>query len=86
MFPSHSFNDYDTVGDGTGRKERLTEENETVVGTGKKLKTQPTQLMILRIFYNILYQCYAVNGKMIRRLLNPLNNSQAKIIRYLGIP
>ncbi|OLN26620.1 hypothetical protein DSOL_4902 [Desulfosporosinus metallidurans] len=28
----------------------LKEENDTVVGTGDKLKTQPTQLMILRIF------------------------------------
>jgi len=64
----------------------LTEENETVVGTGKKIKKQPTQLMILRIFYNVLYQCYPVNGKTIRRLLNPLNDSQAKIVHYLGIP
>jgi Transposase len=64
----------------------LKEENETVVGTGKKIKKQPTQLMILRIFYNILYQYYIDNGKTVRRLLEPLNDSQAKIVRYLGIP
>lgn len=64
----------------------LKEENETVVGTGKKIKKQPTQLMILRIFYNILYQYYIDNGKTVRRLLKPLNDSQAKIVRYLGIP
>ena len=45
----------------------LKEENATVVGTGKKVKKQPTQLMILRIFYNILYQCYVHNGKTLRR-------------------
>jgi len=61
-------------------------ENETVIGTGNKIKKQPTQLMILRIFYNILYQCYIDNnGKTVRRLLEPLNTSQAKIIRYLDI-
>jgi len=64
----------------------LKEENETVVGTGKKIKTQPTQLMILRIFCGVLYQVYISNGKTIRRLLTPLNSCQAKIIRYLGIP
>lgn len=64
----------------------LKEENETVVGTGRMIKKQPTQLMILRIFYNILYQCYSDNGKTARRLLAPLDSSQAKIIRYLGIP
>jgi len=64
----------------------LKEENETVVGTGKKVKKQPTQLMILRIFYNILCQCYVDNGKTVRRLLTPLDSSQAKVIRYLGIP
>jgi len=64
----------------------LKEENETVIGTGKKVKIQPTQLMILRIFYSVLYQVYIVNGKKIRRLLTPLNDSQAKIVRYLEIP
>jgi transposase len=64
----------------------LKKENETVVGTGKKIKKQPTQLMILRIFYNILYQYYIDNGKTVRRLLEPLNDSQAKIVRYLSIP
>ena len=64
----------------------LKEENETVIGTGKKVKIQPTQLMILRIFYSVLYQVYIVNGKKIRRLLKPLNDSQAKIVRYLEIP
>lgn len=64
----------------------LKEENETVVGTGKKIKTQPTQLMILRIFYNVLIQTYIHEGKIVRRLLEPLNDSQAKIVRYLGIP
>ena len=64
----------------------LKEDGETVVGTGKKIKIQPTQLMILRIFYSVLYQVYIVNGKTVRRLLTPFNDSQAKIIRYLGIP
>lgn len=64
----------------------LKEENDTVVGTGKMLKKQPTQLMILRIFYSILYQCYTENGKTLRRFLNPFNDSQAKIVRYLGLP
>lgn len=64
----------------------LKEENETVIGTGKKVKIQPTQLMILRIFYSVLYQVYIENGKKIRRLLTPLNDSQAKIVRYLEIP
>ncbi len=64
----------------------LKEENETVVGTGKMIKKQPTQLMILRIFYNILYQCYTDNGKTMRRLIKQLNDSQAKIVRYLEIP
>ena len=64
----------------------LRDENETVIGTGKKIKKQPTQLMILRIFYNLLYQCYNLNGKTIRRLIKPLNDCQAKIIRYLAIP
>jgi transposase len=64
----------------------LKEDDETVVGTGKKIKLQPTQLMILRIFYSVLYQVYIVNGKTVRRLLAPFNDSQAKIIRYLGIP
>lgn len=64
----------------------LKEENETVVGTGKMIKKQPTQLMILRIFYSILYQCYTHNGKTVRRLLNPFNDSQAKIVRYLELP
>lgn len=64
----------------------LKEDNETVVGTGKMIKLQPTQLMILRIFYSVLYQVYIVNGKTVRRLLTPFNDSQAKIIRYLGIP
>jgi len=64
----------------------LKEENETVIGTGKKVKIQPTQLMILRIFYSVLYQVYIVNGKKIRRLLTSLNDSQAKIVRYLEIP
>lgn len=64
----------------------LKEENETVVGTGKMLKKQPAQLMILRIFYSILYQCYTENGKMVRRLLKPFNDSQAKIVRYLELP
>jgi len=64
----------------------LKEEDETVIGTGKMIKKQPTQLMILRIFYNILYQCYIDKGKTVRRLLKPLNDSQAKIVRYLEIP
>ena len=64
----------------------LKEENDTVVGTGKMLKKQPTQLMILRIFYSILYQCYTENGKTVRRLLRPFNDSQAKIVRYLELP
>ncbi len=64
----------------------LKEENDTVVGTGKMLKKQPTQLMILRIFYSILYQCYTENGKTVRRLLNPFSDSQAKIVRYLELP
>jgi transposase len=64
----------------------LKEENDTVVGTGKMLKKQPTQLMILRIFYSILYQCYTVNGKTVRRLLKPFTDSQAKIVRYLELP
>lgn len=34
----------------------LKEENASVVGTGKKIKTQPTLVMILRIFHNVLYQ------------------------------
>lgn len=42
--------------------------------------------LILRIFYSILYQCYTENGKTVRRLLNPFNDSQAKIIRYLELP
>lgn len=63
----------------------LKEEKTTVVGTGRMIKTQPTQVMILRIFYNILYQCYYENKKRIRRLLTPLDDSQAKIIRYLGL-
>ncbi|WP_156146591.1 hypothetical protein [Desulfosporosinus sp. I2] len=50
------------------------------------IKKQPTQLMIIRIFYNILYQCYTDKGKTVRRLLKPLNDSQAKIVRYLEIP
>src|SRR5665648_836097 len=64
----------------------LKEEDEAVIGTGKKVKIQPTQLMILRIFYSVLCQVYIANGKKIRRLLTPLNDSQAKIIRYLEIP
>lgn len=64
----------------------LKEENTTVVGTGDKIKKQPTQLMILRIFYNILVQTYIHEGKVKRRLLKPLTDSQAKIIRYLRIP
>ncbi|MFZ3371442.1 MAG: hypothetical protein WA131_00205, partial [Desulfitobacteriaceae bacterium] len=64
----------------------LKEENDTVVGTGKMLKKQPTQLMILRIFYSILYQYYTDNGKTVRRLLRPFNDSQAKIIRHLELP
>jgi hypothetical protein len=31
----------------------LKEENETVVSTGRMIKKNPTQLMILRIFYSI---------------------------------
>ena len=58
----------------------------TVIGTGKKVKEQPTQLMILRIFHRILYQSYLANGKKVRRLLKPLNDSQVKIVRYLEIP
>jgi len=64
----------------------LKEEGETVIGTGKKVKEQPTQLMILRIFHSILYQTYIANGKKVRRLLKPFNDSQAKIVRYLEIP
>lgn len=65
----------------------LKEENAAVVATGNKINRQPTQVMILRIFSNILYQQYAIHdGKVRRRLLKPLNDSQAKIIRYLGIP
>jgi transposase len=64
----------------------LTEENETVLATGKKINAQPTQLMILRLFYNIVIQTYVREGKRIRFLFNPLNDSQAKVIRYLGIP
>lgn len=63
----------------------LKEENDTVIGTGDKLKTKPTQLMILRIFYSVLYLVIISNGKTVRRLLTPLNDSQAKIIRYLEI-
>lgn len=64
----------------------LKEENETIVATGKKINKQPTQMMILRLFYNIVIQTYVREGKMIRYLLKPLNDSQAKVIRYLGIP
>ncbi|MHB1654443.1 MAG: hypothetical protein ACYCVD_18525 [Desulfitobacteriaceae bacterium] len=56
----------------------LKEENETVVGTGKMLKKQPTQLMILRIFYSILYQCYTDHGKTVRRLLTRLTTARRK--------
>lgn len=64
----------------------LKEENETIVATGKKINKQPTQMMILRLFYSIVIQTYVREGKVIRYLFKPLNASQAKVIRYLGIP
>jgi hypothetical protein len=67
-------------------RDGLKKENETVIGTIKRIKNQPTQLIILRIFYNVLYQCYTDNDKMVRRLLEPLPDSQAEIISYLEIP
>jgi transposase len=60
-------------------------EAETVIGTGKKVKLQPTQLMIIRIFTEVITQTYIVQGKPIRRMFTPFNDSQAKILRYLGI-
>ena len=64
----------------------MKEENETIIATGKKINKQPTQMMILRLFYNIVVQTYVREGKRIRYLFKPLNESQAKVIRYLGIP
>jgi hypothetical protein len=64
----------------------MKEENETIIATGKKINKQPTQMMILRLFYNIVIQTYVHEGKRIRYLFKPLNESQAKVIRYLGIP
>ena len=66
-------------------REGLKKESTSVICTGNKVNFQPTQLMITRIFTEVITQTYPVNGKTIRRLFTPLNESQAKIIRYLGI-
>ena len=63
----------------------LKKENETVIVTDKRINKQPTFMMIYRVISIVLYQRYVVDGKIYRRLLRPLNDSQQKILRYLQL-
>ena len=65
--------------------EGLVKESAYVACTGNKVNYKPTQVMITRIFTEVITQTYIMSKKTIRRLFSPLNDSQAKIIRYLGI-
>ena len=66
-------------------REGVEKESTYVICTGNKVNYKPTQVMITRIFTEVITQTYIMSGKTIRRLFTPLNDSQAKIIRYLGI-
>ncbi|MGI6625537.1 MAG: IS1634 family transposase [Limnochordia bacterium] len=61
-------------------------ENAVVIGPGKVKMTRPTLRAIVDIFGYAPINRYSYEGQVSRALLEPLNDSQAKILRYLGIP
>ena len=46
---------------------------------------KPTLKSIVSIFHNVTIFVIKENGMKRRILMNPLNDSQSKIIRYLGL-
>ena len=66
-------------------RRKLKEENEIVIGPGKIKMVKPTLKSIVSIFHNVAV--FVIKEKNMKRriLMNPLNDSQSKIIRYLGL-
>lgn len=63
----------------------LGEENETIIGPGKVMMKRPSLRAILDIFMNVTVKDICYNGVHHRYLKKPLNASQKKILRYLGL-
>lgn len=61
-------------------------EDAIVIGPGKIKMKRPTLRAIVDIFGYALVNRYFYEGQVSRSLLEPLSDSQAKILRYLGIP
>ncbi|WP_152513275.1 hypothetical protein [Clostridium sp. BL8] len=66
-------------------RRELKKEEAIVVGPGKIKMKRPTFKAIVDIFYNIAV--FAIKDKQgVKRILKkPLNESQSKIMRYLGL-
>ena len=71
---------------GRGRPKKNQTENAAVIGPGKVKMTRPTLRAIVVIFGYAPINRYSYEGQVSRALLEPLNDSEAKILRYLGIP
>ena len=66
-------------------RREMKEENEIVIGPGKIKMIKPTLKSIVSIFHNVAVFVVKEKDRKQRTLMKPLNDSQSKIIRYLGL-
>lgn len=67
-------------------RREMESENAIVIGPGAVKMKRPTLRAIVDIFGYAPVNRYVYQGQVSRALLEPLNDSQWKILRYLGIP
>lgn len=66
-------------------RRELKKENEIVIGPGKIKMKQPTLRAIVEVFNSVAIQVIKRKNSVQRVFQSPLNDSQIKIMRYLGL-
>lgn len=66
-------------------RREMKQNEDTVIGPGKVMMTQPTLQAIVIIFHNASINKITYKGSTTRKLLKPLNDSQKKVLHYLGL-
>lgn len=67
-------------------RREMADEEAKVIGPGGVVMKRPSLRAILGIFHYVPVSREIYRQQVSRELMEPLNDSQAKILRYLGIP
>ncbi len=67
-------------------RREMKKNGETIVGLGKREVSRPTLFAIYTMFYSVRVNLYENNGRIERRLAQPLFDNVKTVLGHLGIP